>query len=234
MRRDIEALDPAVAHKCARLIELAAGRGLEVIVTSTLRTSEEQAALYAQGRQGLDEVNAMRCVAGLPSIAGEANRVVTGARVSVHEMGCAFDLAVVSRGRAVWDTGADVNASGLADYEELGLLGESLGLRWGGRFSSRDCVHFEYLAGLSVEQLSAGMRPVDVEEADKNLENKEAVEMENAKAGLRSSEFYLAVLGAVLPVVNSHLGLEIPVGGVLSIAGVVISYILSRTVLKKG
>ena len=58
--------------------------------------------------------------------------------------------------------------------------------------------------------------------------------MENTKSGVRSTEFYMALVGAVLPVLNTHLGLDIPISGVMSIAGVVISYILSRTVLKRG
>jgi hypothetical protein len=58
--------------------------------------------------------------------------------------------------------------------------------------------------------------------------------MEKVKAGIRSTEFYVALLGAVIPVLNSHLGLNIPVGGVMGISGVVISYILSRTLLKRG
>jgi hypothetical protein len=49
---------------------------------------------------------------------------------SYHVLGRAVDLFVGS-----WDC---------ADYEELGTFWESLGGRWGGRFSFRDCVHFEW------------------------------------------------------------------------------------------
>jgi hypothetical protein len=54
------------------------------------------------------------------------------------------------------------------------------------------------------------------------------------KKGVRSTEFYVALLGAVLPVLNAHLGMNIPVEGVLSVSGVMIAYIISRTVAKKG
>ena len=54
------------------------------------------------------------------------------------------------------------------------------------------------------------------------------------KSGLKSTEFYVAIIAALIPVMNTHLGLHIPVEGVLSIAGVVVSYIISRTVIKKA
>ena len=54
------------------------------------------------------------------------------------------------------------------------------------------------------------------------------------KKGLHSTEFYVAIIGAIIPVFNTHLGLNIPVEGMLSIAGIFVTYIISRTVAKKG
>ncbi|MEJ2255344.1 MAG: M15 family metallopeptidase, partial [Nitrospirota bacterium] len=215
------------------LLEAARERGLEVLVTSTARTGAEQAALYAQGRKPLDAVNALRAEAGMPSIAPGENRIVTRARTSVHEFGCAFDLALVKDGRAVWDPEADTNQNALADYRELGRLGEALGLKWGGRFGLRDYGHFQYTGGLTLAELLAGGAPGETNPtgAEGARENKEDP-MSNAKKGVKSSEFYLALLGAVLPVLNSHLGLNIPVSGIMSVAGVIVSYIFSRTVVK--
>jgi hypothetical protein len=48
---------------------------------------------------------------------------------SYHVLGRAIDIFV-----GTWNC---------ADYEELGRYWESIGGRWGGRFSFRDCVHFE-------------------------------------------------------------------------------------------
>lgn len=42
--------------------------GVQVVVTSTLRTKDEQAALFAQGRKSLEEVNALRKKAGMYEI----------------------------------------------------------------------------------------------------------------------------------------------------------------------
>ena len=49
-------------------------------VACTLRTMEEQAALYAQGREDIAAVNALRRLAGMPPVGVEANRIVTRAR----------------------------------------------------------------------------------------------------------------------------------------------------------
>lgn len=59
-------------------------------------------------------------------------------------------------------------------------------------------------------------------------------ETSTVKSGLRSSEFYLALIGAVTSVLNGHLGLSIPTEGLLSLAGIVISYVISRTAIKKA
>jgi putative flippase GtrA len=57
--------------------------------------------------------------------------------------------------------------------------------------------------------------------------------MEKIKAGIRTSEFWLALLTAILTVFNKHLGLNIPVESLVTIASIVITYIISRTVVKK-
>ena len=243
MNRDISALTPAVSARCRALIALADKAGISICVTSTLRTQAEQRALYAQGRRSIDEVNALRSTAGMGHIKEAANRPVTNARVSMHEFSCAFDIAVAVNGRITWDTQADINNNGMPEYDEVGQMGESLGMRWGGRFRTRDLCHFEYTGGLSINELQAGHRPGgDINSKRPSTgpltsparTGKETKKMDKTKAGLKSTEFYMAVLGALLPVMNTHLAMDIPVSGVMSIAGVVMSYILSRTFLKRG
>lgn len=58
--------------------------------------------------------------------------------------------------------------------------------------------------------------------------------MDKIKSGLRTTEFWLSLLGASLPLFNRHLGLNIPTDAMLSIAGIVISYVLGRSIVKKG
>ena len=54
------------------------------------------------------------------------------------------------------------------------------------------------------------------------------------KKGFSTSEFTMALIGAVIPILNSYLGWAIPIEAVLSISAIVISYITSRTVVKRN
>jgi peptidoglycan L-alanyl-D-glutamate endopeptidase CwlK len=235
MRRDLNSLHPALKDKCERFLAACKVHGLEVIVTSTLRTPAEQAALYAQGRKTLHLVNALRAAAALNPVTRDQNQIVTSVEVSVHELGLAFDIALGTKGTPHWDVTLDTNSNKKADYLEAGELGESMGLIWGGRFSQRDLCHFEWTGGLTLGELKAGrmppLKPSQI--AEKQIKMKEE-SRQMVKAGVRSSEFYLALIGAIIPVLNTHLGFFIPVEGVLSIAAVIVSYIISRTVVKRS
>lgn len=150
--RDINGLVPAVREKLVILQTKAKEEGIDFIVVQTLRTAAEELAYFAQGRKTLDEVNRLRGDAGLEPVTCEENRhIVTKVMTSMHEFGCAFDIAVVRDGKACWN---DIPA-----YKAVGAIGESLGLRWGGTFSFKDWGHFEYTGGLGIEELEAGKRP---------------------------------------------------------------------------
>jgi hypothetical protein len=60
---------------------------------------------------------------------------VSPAEKSYHTVGAAFDIAIVRRPPGMsWDDG----------YKTIGMLAQSVGLRWGGYFSApRDVFHFE-------------------------------------------------------------------------------------------
>lgn len=166
--RDFGKLHPVVRRKLNRLIALGRVNGLEFIVTQTMRTHLEQQAYWMQGREPLALVNGARSMAALSPISKEENeRRITWVRTSTHEYGLAFDIALKGRGgKGVhWDTKADINAKGGPDYDEIGKLGEECGLIWGGRFKSRDLVHFEWTGGLTLKELKAGQRPPEVVEA---------------------------------------------------------------------
>jgi len=68
-------------------------------------------------------------------------------------------------------------------------------------------------------------------ELEKSLKE---VNMEKVKTGLKTTEFWLALLGAILPVMNSYLGLNIPTESILSIAGIVMTYVFGRSWLKRS
>jgi peptidoglycan L-alanyl-D-glutamate endopeptidase CwlK len=181
--RSIEDLHPAVEPMCRRFLEICGERGIRVVVTSTLRTEAEQIALFAQGRKNINTVNELRHEAGLPPVSERENRIVTHALTSIHQFGCAFDVVLVKpivpakaetqkamdsplrttameeKGVvAVWDVKADINSNDVPDYEEIGIIGESVGLTWGGRFKFRDYCHFQYTGDLTLEELKAGRR----------------------------------------------------------------------------
>lgn len=52
------------------------------------------------------------------------------------------------------------------------------------------------------------------------------------KPGYQTSEFWLSIVSACLLVSNKGLGLGIDEGTVMAFAGMVISYVISRTVIK--
>jgi hypothetical protein len=54
------------------------------------------------------------------------------------------------------------------------------------------------------------------------------------KAGHKTSEFYVAMVGAMIPVINTSFGLNIDPVSIASIIGLLASYIISRTAVKKA
>lgn len=132
----LETLLPEVKALAEKLLDALAERGVNAVVTWGRRTPAEQAALYAQGREPLADVNALRKAAGMAPLAGEENlRKVSWSRRSPHLTGRAFDLAVLGPGgKPDWSPTA---------YELPGELGAELGLTWGGSWKQRDLPHFE-------------------------------------------------------------------------------------------
>lgn len=92
------------------------------IVTSTLRTQEEQDALYEQGRT-------------------KPGKIVTWTHRSKHIEGKAFDIAILKNEKPVWDLKVDVNDDEIPDYQEAAEIGRNIGLRAGADF--KDYPHFE-------------------------------------------------------------------------------------------
>jgi peptidoglycan L-alanyl-D-glutamate endopeptidase CwlK len=157
--RDRNKLLPEVKAKLEELETLSELNKIHFIVTQTLRSEEEQQAYYAQGRESLDTVNEFRKIAKLPPITERENKsVITRAKTvfdSFHAYGMAFDVAIInSSGKVDWSEDADWNSDGISDWVQLGKLGESVGLEWGGNFSSlRDLPHFQYRMGKSLAEL---------------------------------------------------------------------------------
>lgn len=122
--RKIEELLPEIQEKFKNFAVKMAETGIPFMVTCTYRSQAEQNELWARGRT-------------------KPGPKVTWTRKSRHSEHRAFDIAILKDGRPVWDLKVDVNDDHLPDYLEAGEIGESVGLKWGGRFPSPDCPHFE-------------------------------------------------------------------------------------------
>jgi len=137
MSKRIEDLSPECRVKYQLLADWLTENHIGFTVLFTRRTDAEQVALYAQGRQSLDNVNALMTVAGLPKISDRENVIVTQRdgihKRSNHQDGKAFDLTFVDSGRAVWPKDS-------VRWFALGTKAEEFGLTWGGRFTPLDPV----------------------------------------------------------------------------------------------
>ncbi len=106
-------------HPIARaLVQKAAAAGISIRVISGLRSYEEQAALYAQGRTA-------------------PGKKVTNARpgYSNHNFGIAFDIGVFEGSKYLPES---------PKYKAVGALGMDLGLEWGGNWKTIvDQPHFQ-------------------------------------------------------------------------------------------
>ena len=124
MSRLISDLVPELQDKFHKFAGLMAETGIPFILTSTYRSQLEQDLLWAKGRT-------------------EPGPKVTWVKVSRHTGRTAFDIAILMDGKPVWDTKVNVNNNEFEDYLEAGQIGESIGLKWGGRWKTRDLPHFE-------------------------------------------------------------------------------------------
>jgi peptidoglycan LD-endopeptidase CwlK len=138
--RSLTDLLPPVQKRAWAFLDACSKQGIDILVTSTYRDLESQAALYAQGRT-------------------KPGQRVTNAKPgqSFHNWRVAFDVVPLRNGKPVWGTiGEDAKL-----WNKVGEMGEAVGLEWAGRWSSpREFAHFQYTGGLSLGQLMSGEVPV--------------------------------------------------------------------------
>ena len=138
--RNLSDLVPPCKERAEKFLSLAKASGIDLLVTSTYRDHESQAALFAQGRT-------------------KPGLIVTNARPgqSWHNWRCAFDVVPIRNGKPVWGTtGPDGDL-----WRKVGELGESVGLEWAGRWTGkiREFAHFQYTGGLTLADLQSGKVP---------------------------------------------------------------------------
>ncbi len=136
--RGIEHLHPKAKEKALELLRLCKENGLNCIITETFRSVDEQNKLYRQGRT----INGIKY----------SGNIVTNARgddySSGHMWGVAFDFA----------EGDGTPYDSDKFFAEVGRLGESIELVWGGRWRTPDRPHFElreYMPNNSTKTLKA-------------------------------------------------------------------------------
>lgn len=147
--RNLATLHPDIQKRVATFISaaknLAQPHGLDVRIISGTRSYSEQEAIYAQGRT-------------------TPGRIVTNARAgfSNHNFGLAFDIGIF-KGKSYLDDHAF--------YDELGPLGESLSLEWGGRWKKIiDKPHYQFrpkwATGMTETEMLASLRRRVAEKID--------------------------------------------------------------------
>jgi hypothetical protein len=140
----LQGLNPIVRDAADKLIVAAYNRGVLIRIVQGLRTSEDQAAIYAQGRT-------------------TPGKIVSNAKpgYSFHNFGLAIDYCLMSDdGRQVyWDTRRDADGDRTADWTEVAIEGKKLGFEWGGDWSGfKDYPHLEMTFGLTTSRLRAGAK----------------------------------------------------------------------------
>ncbi len=119
--RDIAALHPRLQAKAALLKEECHKQGISILFSECLRTKAEQDALYAQGRTS-------------------PGNIVTNAKGSTyssqHQWGIAIDFYINMDVDGDGDKKNDAfnNSTGL--FERVGSIAKSIGLGWGGDWTS--------------------------------------------------------------------------------------------------
>lgn len=129
--RSIDELTPETREKCKAFIAGCMLDGVDVIITSTYRDFESQAAIYAQGRT-------------------KPGAIVTKAKPgrSMHQYRVAFDFVPIVNGKAMW-----------ADHKLWAVCGkwaDLAGLEWGGNWNFQDKPHCQNAQGYTTAQLMAG------------------------------------------------------------------------------
>jgi hypothetical protein len=130
MITDLQSLHPYFRDKVLELIRLCKLKGIELAIVETYRTPTKQNEFKAKGRK--------------------YTRVGPGR--SKHQYGLAVDVVPVINSKPQWRN--------IALWRKVGVVGERLGMVWGGRWRRLfDPGHFEWTGGLDTYALAKGNFP---------------------------------------------------------------------------
>ncbi len=130
MITELIALHPYFRDKIIELIQICKSKGIELAVVETFRTRSKQNEYKSMGKK----------------------YTRSGGGSSKHQYGLAVDLVPIVDSVAVWDN--------TLLWRKIGVAGEKLGLRWGGRWKKPyDPGHFEWTGGLNSNHFASGVFP---------------------------------------------------------------------------
>jgi hypothetical protein len=130
MITDLNSLHPIFRDKVIELFRLCKARGIELVIVETYRTHSKQREYKAMGKK----------------------YTRTGAGKSRHQYGLAIDIVPLKDSIPQWDNHVL--------WKKIGITGERLGLRWGGRWKHLyDPGHFEWTGGMTAYDLASGKYP---------------------------------------------------------------------------
>jgi len=110
--RELNDLDPVTKGLALQFLHKCVAEGLDILIYCTYRSNQEQDELYAQGRT-------------------KPGKIVTNARggESEHNHRRAFDFVPLVGGKPQWNNSAA--------YLKAGIIAESVGLEWSGRWKGK-------------------------------------------------------------------------------------------------
>ena len=135
----IEKLHPKVRNEVKQIYNKVLERNVTIRFTDTLRTFQEQEALYAKGRT-------------------KPGKIITNAKAgeSYHNYGLAIDFCLLlNDGKEVsWDRNLDMDEDNQKDWNEVVAVFKHYGWEWGGDWNNfKDYPHFQKTYGFSTSQL---------------------------------------------------------------------------------
>jgi peptidoglycan L-alanyl-D-glutamate endopeptidase CwlK len=151
-------LHPIIKVMVRKTLVKAGQSGLKVGIDMGLRTWEKQDSLYHQGRK-------LEGGVWVPIDPIHKTGIVTNAigGRSWHNYGVAVDIVMDGSPKPglqpSWQARKDANQDGMDDWLQLGEIGESFGLTWGGRWempkAPNDPPHFQYHGDLGIDSAIA-------------------------------------------------------------------------------
>lgn len=122
--RRLEDLHPDLLPLCKEFVTQCQQQGIDILITCTFRSPEEQDRLYAQGRKTPGAI-----VTNAKGGQSEHNYMMSNGKFASK----AFDVVPLRGGKCIWGT----EGHDLEIWQTVGKIGMDLGLNWYGAPGSK-------------------------------------------------------------------------------------------------